>query len=81
VTFEFALPKGAALPVGGTIFHTGKNERIAIDLSALETLPIEAAPKTESSASVAPASDSAYEEKSRTEALALLVSKVSSFLR
>ena len=57
VTFEFALPKGAALPIGGTIFHTGKNERVAIDLSSLEALPIEAAPKTESSPGVAPAPD------------------------
>jgi hypothetical protein len=57
VTFEFALPKGAVLPIGGTIFHTGKNERIAIDLSSLEALPIEAAPKTESSPGVAPAPD------------------------
>lgn len=43
VTFEFALPKGAALPVDGTIFHTGENEEIAIDLSGLTALPIEAA--------------------------------------
>lgn len=57
VTFEFVLQKGAALPVGGTIFHTGKNERIAIDLSALEALPIEAEPKTGSSESTAPAPD------------------------
>ncbi|MDR2132309.1 MAG: hypothetical protein LBP30_03070 [Clostridiales Family XIII bacterium] len=42
ITFGFALPKGAALPAGGTIFHTGDDEEIAIDLSTLEALSIEA---------------------------------------
>lgn len=57
VTFEFALPKSAAMPAGGTIFHTGENEEIAIDLSTLEALPIEAVQPTGSSAGVAPAPD------------------------
>ncbi len=57
VTFEFALPKGAALPAGGTIFHTGENEEIAINLSMLEALPIEAFPAIEPSAGAAAASD------------------------
>ena len=57
VTFEFTLPKGAALPTGGTIFHTGESEEIAIDLSTLEALPIEAAPATETSTGVAAALD------------------------
>ena len=57
VTFEFALSKGAALPLAGTIFHTGENEEIAIDLSSLEALPIEAVPTTGSSAGVAAALD------------------------
>ena len=55
VTFEFALPKGAALPTGGTIFHTGENEELAIDLSALEALPIEVTAATEAPAGVAAA--------------------------
>lgn len=57
VTFEFALPKGAALPVGGTIFHTGKNEEVAIDLSALDALPIEVTAATEAPAGAAAAFD------------------------
>ena len=57
VTFEFALPKGAALPVGGTIFHTGENEEITIDLSGLTALPIEVAAATEAPAGAAAAFD------------------------
>lgn len=56
ITFEFALTRGAVLPVDGTIFHTGDNEEIAIDLSELEALPIEAA-ETLSPGGVAPAPD------------------------
>ena len=37
VTFEFALPKAAALPENGTIFHTGADKEERIDLSPLET--------------------------------------------
>ncbi len=57
VTFEFAIPKGAALPTGGTIFHTGENVEISIGLSTLEALPIEAAPAAETAPDAAPASD------------------------
>ena len=53
VTFEFALLKGAALPTVGTVFHTGENEEIAIDLSTLEALPIDAVPTTGTSAGAA----------------------------
>jgi len=56
VTFEFALPKGEALPISGTIFHTGKNEKVELDLTVIEALPIEASPKTNTSA-MAPAPD------------------------
>jgi hypothetical protein len=62
VTFEFALPKAAALPESGTIFHTGADKEERIDLSALETpAGAPSAPQEQSQPAVMPADD--YEAK------------------
>ncbi|MDR1395026.1 MAG: hypothetical protein LBK52_02500 [Deltaproteobacteria bacterium] len=37
VRFEFLLPKGAALPASGKIYHTGKKDEKAVSLAGLKT--------------------------------------------
>ena len=62
VTFEFALPKAAALPESGTIFHTGADKEERIDLSSLETpAGVPSAPQEQSQPTEMPADD--YEAK------------------
>jgi len=62
VTFEFALPKAAALPEIGTIFHIGADKEERIDLSSLETpAGVPSAPQEQSQPTVMPADD--YEAK------------------
>ena len=58
VTFEFALDRGAALPLGGTFYHTGKDQQKIVDLSGLS------APDG-GAAATAPAAEAALSDESK----------------